>query len=86
MEPRFRRTDELFEDPSSRRPMRVWLDPATGERRYRAEESRSPRGAIVRGEPNPRGAVLRSLADPLPASPSTPPLASTIAPGASPSA
>ena len=37
MEPRFRRTDELFEDPSSRRTMRVWLDPATGERRYRAE-------------------------------------------------
>jgi hypothetical protein len=37
MEPRFRRTDELFEDPTSRRQMRVWLDPATGERRYRAE-------------------------------------------------
>jgi cell division protein FtsW (lipid II flippase) len=37
MEPRFRRTDELFEDPTSRRRMRVWLDPATGERRYRAE-------------------------------------------------
>ncbi len=37
MEPRFRRTDEFFEDPSSRRRMRVWLDPATGERRYRAE-------------------------------------------------
>ena len=38
MEPRFRRTGELFEDPTSRRQMRVWLDPATGERRYRAEE------------------------------------------------
>ena len=37
MEPRFRRTGELFEDPSSRRTMRVWLDPETGERRYRAE-------------------------------------------------
>ena len=37
MEPRFRRTDEFFEDPSSRRRMRVWLDPTTGERRYRAE-------------------------------------------------
>ncbi len=37
MEPRFRRTDEFFEDPTSRRRMRVWLDPATGERRYRAE-------------------------------------------------
>ena len=37
METRFRRTDEFFEDPTSRRRMRVWLDPATGERRYRAE-------------------------------------------------
>lgn len=37
MEPRFRRTGEFFEDPTSRRRMRVWLDPATGERRYRAE-------------------------------------------------
>jgi hypothetical protein len=37
MEPRFRRTDELFEDPTSRRRMRVWLDPVSGERRYRAE-------------------------------------------------
>jgi hypothetical protein len=37
MEPRFRRTDESFEDPTSRRRMRVWLDPTTGERRYRAE-------------------------------------------------
>ena len=37
MEPRFRRTSEFFEDPTSRRRMRVWLDPATGERRYRAE-------------------------------------------------
>lgn len=38
METRFRRTNELFEDPTSRLRMRVWLDPATGERRYRAEE------------------------------------------------
>ena len=37
MEPRFRRTDEFFEDPTSRQRMRVWLDPVTGERRYRAE-------------------------------------------------
>jgi hypothetical protein len=37
MEQRFRRTDEFFEDPTSRQRMRVWLDPATGERRYRAE-------------------------------------------------
>jgi len=37
MAPRFRRTDEFFEDPTSRQRMRVWLDPTTGERRYRAE-------------------------------------------------
>ncbi|MFI5292597.1 MAG: hypothetical protein ACHQ02_07000 [Candidatus Limnocylindrales bacterium] len=38
MEPRFRRTDERFIDPTSHREMRVWLDPGTGERRYRAED------------------------------------------------
>jgi hypothetical protein len=38
MEPRFRRTDERFIDPTTRVSMRVWLDPDTGERRYRAEE------------------------------------------------
>jgi hypothetical protein len=38
MEPRFQRTDELFADPTTSHVMRVWLDPATGERRYRAEE------------------------------------------------
>ncbi len=38
LEPRFRRTDEIFEDPSSHRRMRVWQDARTGERRYRAEE------------------------------------------------
>lgn len=34
---RFRRTEEVFVDPSSRRKMRVYVDPATGERRYRSE-------------------------------------------------
>lgn len=38
MESRFRRTDELFIDPSTRRQMRVWLDETSGERRYRAED------------------------------------------------
>jgi hypothetical protein len=38
MESRFRRTDEVFVDPTSERRMRVWLDHATGERRYRAED------------------------------------------------
>jgi hypothetical protein len=37
MEPRFRRTDERFVDPTTHIPMVVWLDPETGERRYRAE-------------------------------------------------
>jgi hypothetical protein len=37
MESRFQRTEEAFIDPSSGRLMRVWLDPRTGERRYRAE-------------------------------------------------
>ena len=38
MEPRFRRTDERFVDPTTATPMRVWIDPDTGERRYRAED------------------------------------------------
>jgi hypothetical protein len=33
-EPRFRPTDERFVDPTTEVPMRVWLDSATGERRY----------------------------------------------------
>jgi hypothetical protein len=37
LEPRFLPTTELFVDPSSRRLMRVFVDPRTGERRYRAE-------------------------------------------------
>ncbi len=38
LETRFRRTDEVFVDPTSDRRMRVWLDRETGERRYRAED------------------------------------------------
>ena len=38
LEPRFRRSDEVFSDPTSGKRMRVWVDPATGERRYLAEE------------------------------------------------
>lgn len=37
LEPRFRRTDEVFTDPTSGHVMRVWLDPSNGERRYVAE-------------------------------------------------
>lgn len=33
----FRPTDELFIDPTSGRQLRVYLNPATGERRYFAE-------------------------------------------------
>jgi hypothetical protein len=38
LEGRFRRTDEVFVDPTSERRMRVWLDRLSGERRYRAED------------------------------------------------
>jgi hypothetical protein len=38
MEPRFQRTDERFIDPTTSVSMRVWVDPDTGERRYRAED------------------------------------------------
>ena len=37
IEPRFRPTDELFMDPTTRHTMRVHVDPRTGERRYVAE-------------------------------------------------
>lgn len=30
-------TGEVFTDPASGKPMRVWYDPATGEREYRPE-------------------------------------------------
>ncbi len=38
LEARFRPTDERFEDPTTRRRMRVWLDAGSGERRYVAED------------------------------------------------
>ena len=38
LEPRFRRSDEVFADPTSGLRMRVWVDPSSGERRYVAEE------------------------------------------------
>jgi hypothetical protein len=37
LEPQFRPTGELFTDPASGQVMRVWVDEATGQRRYRAE-------------------------------------------------
>ena len=37
VEARFRRTDEVFIDPTSHYRMRVYLDDRTGERRYVAE-------------------------------------------------
>jgi len=36
-EARFRPTDEVFVDPTTRVRMRVYVDPGTGERRYVAE-------------------------------------------------
>jgi hypothetical protein len=37
-EARFRATEERFVDPTTRRQLRVWVDPDSGERRYRADE------------------------------------------------
>ena len=37
LEPRFRPTPEVFVDPQSGRTMRVYIDEATGERRYLVE-------------------------------------------------
>lgn len=37
LEPRFRPTDERFVDPTTRAKLRVWVDAATGERRYRPD-------------------------------------------------
>jgi hypothetical protein len=36
----FRPTDEQFVDPTSGERLRVYIDPATGERRYHAEGER----------------------------------------------
>jgi hypothetical protein len=36
----FRPTDELFVDPTSGHRLRVYINPATGERRYYADEAR----------------------------------------------
>jgi hypothetical protein len=38
IDPRFRPTNERFEDPTTRQRMRVWTDPTSGERRYVAED------------------------------------------------
>jgi len=38
LEGRFQRTEERFVDPTSGHTMRVWLDRASGERRYLAED------------------------------------------------
>ena len=37
LEPRFSPTNERFVDPTTGHEMRVWVDAASGERRYRAE-------------------------------------------------
>lgn len=37
IDPRFARTEEVFVDPTTQRRMRVYVDRATGERRYLAE-------------------------------------------------
>jgi hypothetical protein len=42
LESRFRRTDEVFVDPTTHATMRVYTDPRTGERRYIAEAGGPP--------------------------------------------
>ena len=37
LDPRFRPTEERFVDPTTRQQVRVWIDPASGERRYRLD-------------------------------------------------
>jgi hypothetical protein len=36
------RTDEVFRDPTTKRFMRVWVDPKDGSRHYVAEEGPPP--------------------------------------------
>jgi hypothetical protein len=38
LDSRFQRSEEVFVDPTSGHRMRVWLDPASGERRYVPED------------------------------------------------
>jgi hypothetical protein len=38
LDPRFRRSEEIFVDPTSGHRIRVWMDPNSGERRYLAED------------------------------------------------
>jgi hypothetical protein len=38
LEPRFEPTGERFADPTTNERLRVWIDPQTGERRYRPDE------------------------------------------------
>lgn len=38
LDPRFRPTEERFEDPTTGIRMRVWVDPVVGERRYVPED------------------------------------------------
>ena len=38
LDARFSPTEERFVDPTTRQRLRVWIDPASGERRYRPDE------------------------------------------------
>jgi hypothetical protein len=38
LDPGFRATEERFVDPTTRQRLRVWVNPASGERRYRRDE------------------------------------------------
>jgi hypothetical protein len=38
----WQRTDEVFRDPTTKRLMRVWVDPNDGSRHYVAEDGPAP--------------------------------------------
>ena len=45
LEARFRRTGEVFDDPTTQRRIRVWLDATSGERRYRLDDIEADAGS-----------------------------------------
>ena len=42
---RFGQTREVFDDPTTQRRIRVWLDVASGERRYRLDDAETDAGS-----------------------------------------
>ena len=50
-------TSELFTDPASGTPMRVWYDPATGKREYRPDSRTAPPEEAVEPAPSARAST-----------------------------